>query len=100
MGERLRYTNIREIPAAATKKGDLWTYHGGFMSAQGALFLITVELPRGAKIVSVDPKPDEQSTDNDVPRLVFRGTRGCNERFAYEIRYRLAREGKAEKSSP
>ena len=92
-GEWLRYTQITESPSSATKEGDLWTYQSDFTyGGQNNQYLVTVELPRGAKLVSADPKPVEQSTINGIPRVVLQADRGSNDRFRYKIQYQLANE--------
>lgn len=101
MGEWLRYTQIREIPSFATREGDLWTYKNDLTyGCSTNRFFVTVELPRGAKVVSVEPQPMEQSVENGIPTLVYSVTRQQNERFEYTIRYRLAEKTVAEKPVP
>lgn len=100
-GDWLRYTQIREIPQYATREGDLWTYQNDLTyGCSKNRFLITVELPRGAKVVTTEPQPTEQSTENDVPKLVFSATRERNERFACKIQYQFADKAPAKTSAP
>jgi hypothetical protein len=91
-GQWLRYTQISENPAAAAKQGDRWTYLGDYTyGCRNNEYFVTVELPRGAEVVSADPKPAVQTVDNGgMPYVVFRATKGCSERFRYEVQYRLA----------
>jgi hypothetical protein len=100
-GEWLRYTEIQEIPSAATHEGDLWTYTNGhtFGDPKNRLF-VTVQLPRGAKLVSVDPEPVEQSTVGETTRVMYHAEPGANEPFRYEIQYRLADKAAAKGSAP
>lgn len=101
MNEWLRYTQIMERPSAATKEGDLWTYKIDYnYGCSINRYFITVELPRGAKVESVEPQPIEQTVNNETPRLVFGATRGRNERFESKIQYRLAEAGGAVEKSP
>jgi hypothetical protein len=111
-GEHVRYTQITEVPALATKKDDLWTCRGyrafgveknGSPPAPGlvvgptlvdsrerkAEFSETVQLPEGAEIVKVDPKPLGLFIWNGTPARFFTATRGRNEAFTYTIQYRL-----------
>ena len=89
-GEKLQYTQVTEFSSAATRKGDLWTYMGDYTygCAENRYF-VTVELPRGATIVTADPEPSSRWTDNGIERLAFQATRGQNERFRYKIKYRI-----------
>jgi hypothetical protein len=89
-GEKLRYTQITELSSAATKKGDLWTYVGDYQYGGAEnQYLISVELPRGARTVTSDPKAVSQWTDNGIEHLAFQATRAKNERFRYKVEYRL-----------
>lgn len=98
MGQWLRYTQIREIPQYATRESDLWTYQNDLTYGCGKnRFFITVELPRGAKVVSAEPQPVEQSSDDGIPKLVFSAARGSNERFQCKIQYQFAGKTAAEK---
>jgi hypothetical protein len=90
-GQWMRCTHVSENPTAATRQGDCWTYQGTFTyGGHNNEYFVTIELPRGAEVLSADPKPAVQAVDNGTPYVVLRGTRGCNERFQYEIQYRLA----------
>jgi hypothetical protein len=101
MGEWLRYTEITEVPSMATCQGDLWTFENGFTwGFSSNRFLATVELPRGAKVVSVDPQPVQQSVDNDVTKLVFSAARDAGSRFQYKVQYRLAQTSHVAEESP
>ncbi len=112
-GEQVRYTQITETPASATKKEDLWTCRtdrafgvekkGHPPSASQlvvgpllqdirepkAAFRDTVQLPEGAEVVSVDPQSAGGGTWDGTPARIFGATRGRNEAFTCTIRYRL-----------
>ena len=91
-GERLQYTEITEFPSAATREGDLWVYCATTRTDAQNRYFVTVELPRGATIVTADPEPSSRWTDNGVERLAFQATRRQNERFRYKIQYRITGE--------
>lgn len=101
MGEWLRYTQIRETSAAASREGNIWTYQNDLTyGCSTNRFFITVELPRGAKVLSADPQPMDQTTENGISTLVFSASRETNERFAYKIQYELPGKTSAEKPAP
>lgn len=100
-GGWLRYTQTREIPRHAKREGDLWTYENDLTyGCSKNRFFVAVELPRGAKLVSAEPQPTEQSIDNDTGTLVFSATRERNERFGYKIQYQFAGQTAAKKPAP
>ncbi len=89
-GEEFRETIFGESPKMAEKKGDLWTYRGDPQFGQGKnSYLVTVQLPKGAEIVSVDPQPAEQIIQDGLPTVRFQAIRGRNEKFTHSIQYRL-----------
>ncbi len=113
--DHVRYTQITETPASATRKDDLWTCRGersfgaekeGSLPVPGlvvgptlvdtrerkAEFSETVQVPNGAEIVNVDPKPLGLLSWNGTLAPFFTATRGRNEAFTYTIQYRLPKE--------
>ncbi len=111
-GGQVHYTQVTKTPALATIKDDLWTYRGerAFGAEKDrsppapqlvvgptlvdsrerkAEFSETVQLPEGAEIVKVDPKPLGLFIWNGTPARFFTATRGRNEAFTYTIQYRL-----------
>ncbi len=89
-GERLTYTRLMKTPSAVTQQGDLWTYRADWQFGHAANgFIETVQLPRGAEIESVTPKPDARFTRDGSPHLRFKALRGRNESFRYVIKYRV-----------
>jgi hypothetical protein len=97
MGEVLRYKQVQTTPAAATREGDLWTYKGDLTYSYSTnQFFVTVELPKGAEVVSGEPS-DKASIVDGVPTLKYWAIRGFNERFEYKIQYRLRSKAGAEK---
>jgi hypothetical protein len=90
---RIVYTQITEIPQAATQTDDVWTYASdeeyGFKQND---FTKTVLLPEGAVLVSTEPKPVLDYTLGGRLALRFQGTRGQNQKFEVKVRYRLADE--------
>jgi hypothetical protein len=98
-GDRIQYTQTMQRPEAATKKGDLWSYRKDSIYGWRTAYAEIVQLPKGAEIVSVDPKPDDQFVWNGLPTVLFRATRAWNERFEYTIAYRLAPSATAEKAA-
>jgi hypothetical protein len=95
--EQVSYTLKAMSPQMAEKQGDAWMYRGDPMYGCGTnVFLATVDLPPGARIVYVDPPPARQSVSPaGLPRVVFQGTRGQNEKFVHTIVYRLPQPGGA-----
>jgi hypothetical protein len=93
-GEEFSETVFGEGPKMAEKKGDLWIYRGDpqFGYPHNS-YLATVQLPKGAEIVSVDPLPAEQTVQDGLPTVRFQATRGCNEKFTHTIQYRLPKDG-------
>jgi hypothetical protein len=59
-----------------------------------------VQLPQGAKIVSLEPEPLERWTDGGIERLTYQATRGSHDPFNYKIQYRLAPATAAGDSAP
>ena len=92
-GQEFRDTLTGESPKMAEKQGDLWTYRGDpqFGHPQNC-YLETVQLPKGAEIVSVDPEPAQQTVQDDLPTVRFQAIRGCNEKFTHMIQYRLPKD--------
>ena len=115
-GDNVRYTQITETPALATRQDDLWTCRGersfgaekdGSPPAPGlvvgsslvdsrerkAEFSETVQVPKGAEVVSVEPKLTTRFagwlTWGSTLALWSTETRGRNEAFTYTIQYRL-----------
>ena len=89
-GEEFRETIFGESPKMAEKKGALWTYKGDpQFGQQKNSYFVTVQLPKGAEIASVDPQPAEQIIQDGLPTVRFQAIRGRNEKFTHSIQYRL-----------
>jgi hypothetical protein len=56
------------------------------------MYLVTIQLPKGAEIVSVDPKPAQQFVRDGLPTVRFQALRDCNQKFEHTIQYRLPKE--------
>jgi hypothetical protein len=89
-GDEVRETLFAESPKMAEKEGDLWIYRGRWeFGHEKNSYLETVQLPKGAEIVSVDPEPVQQSVQDALPTVRFQAIRSRNEIFTYTIQYRL-----------
>lgn len=87
---KMQYTRIIKSPKAATLADGVWTYKNDIMySTQQNHFTVTVRLPRGAEVVSAEPKINFEVDEDGRTAVRFQGTRGRNEKFAYSIRYRI-----------
>lgn len=118
-GEQVRYTQITESPALATEKDGLWTCRtslaygddNGPMPPASQLvaglpspaadvkephanFWETIQLPKGAEVVTADPQPVMRGTCiwGSVPARGFQATRGRDNAFTCTIQYRLPKE--------
>jgi hypothetical protein len=100
-GDRVAYTTTTESAKMATKEGETWTYHWGqkWGGTGRKFFLETVELPRGAEIVSVEPKPAERRVRDAVPTVRFQAIVDQDHPLEYTVRYRLAKENGTEKAA-
>jgi hypothetical protein len=84
----MNYTRITETPRAATFEDGVWTYKTDILySLPQNRLKITVYLPAGAKVVSAEPKPSLEFSQEGRTGLRFQASRGMNEKFAYKIRY-------------
>jgi hypothetical protein len=88
-GQQVSYTTVTDIPLKATKQGEIWTYCMRRWHVGNAYISATVQLPQGAEIVSVDPKPARQSVRDGLPTVRFQPLSGEEIKFAYTIQYRL-----------
>ena len=78
------------LPQAATFEDGVWTYKTDILySVRQNRLKITVNLPPGAKVVSVEPKPALELEQEGRTTIRFQASRGMNEKFAYTIRYEL-----------
>lgn len=92
-GEQVRDTRIGESPKMAEEEGGLWTCRRDPMSVyRKNMYLVTIQLPKGAEIVSVDPKPAQQFVRDGLPTVRFQAIRDRNQKFEYTIQYRLPEE--------
>jgi hypothetical protein len=100
-GDRVDYTTTTEAAKMATEQGETWTYHGAQKSTGKGqkFFLETVQLPRGADIVSIEPKPAQQFAQNGLPAVRFQAIIDQGHELAYTIRYRLPKETRAQKAA-
>ena len=89
-GQRYSYVSTADIPNAAEREGDVWTYSTDHRYDYGTNeYVDTVVLPEGAEIVSATPWPAATFTLNNRPTVRFESKRGYNEHFEYTIQYRL-----------
>jgi hypothetical protein len=93
-GDRVNYTTTTEMAEWAARKGETWTYHEGrSWGGKGRkFFLETTRLPRGAEIVSVEPKPAQQLVRDGLPTVRFQAVVDQEHDLAYTIQYRLPKE--------
>ncbi|MBL7038173.1 MAG: hypothetical protein ISR77_06055 [Pirellulaceae bacterium] len=90
VGGTMKHTRITETPDAATFEDGVWTYKTDILySLPQNQLKITVYLPPGAKVVSVEPEPLLEFNQEGRAGLRFQAFRGMNEKFAYTIRYEL-----------
>ena len=88
---QVSYTRFAETPAAATQSEGAWTYQSDMSyGLTKNEFTITVMLPEGAELVSAEPKPALEFKSNGRTAVRLQGTRLQNEKFEFELRYRLA----------
>ena len=93
-GEQVRETRIGESPKMAKEADGLWTFQGDPMYGyQKNIYLVTVQLPKGAEIVSVDPKPAEEFVRDGQPTVRFQAIRDFNQKFEHKVEYRLPKDG-------
>ncbi len=91
--DQTTYSQLAESPGAATQTDDVWTYASDMEYGHKLNdFTTTVLLPEGAELISVEPKPALEFTSNDRPAYRFQGTRGQNEKFEFQLKYRLKSE--------
>ena len=93
-GDRVNYTTTTEMAEWAARKGETWTYHEGrSWGGKGRkFFLETTRLPRGAEIVSVEPKPAQQLVRDGLPTVRFQAVVDQDHELVYTIQYRLPKE--------
>lgn len=73
----------------AEKQDDKWSYDRSHVPIPETDYTETVKFPSGAKLISVEPKPAEQSEENGSPVLVFKKHLQENEAFKCKIEYKL-----------
>ena len=92
-GEQVRETLIGESPQMAKEEGGLWTYRGDpVYGYRKNMYLVTIQLPKGAELVLVDPKPAQQFVRDGLLIVRFQAIRDCNQKFEHTIRYRLPKD--------
>jgi hypothetical protein len=93
-GDQVSYTTTAERPKMATKQGETWTYQGGQKwGGKGQKFYLeTIQLPRGAEIVSVEPKPAQQLIRDGLQTVRYQAVIDQDHELAYTIQYRLPKE--------
>ena len=85
------YTRLFEMPGAADEKEGVWTYKNDTLySAKENTLCTTIILPENAEIVSLRPTPALQFRTGRSLAVRFTGVRGKNERFEYQVQYRLS----------
>ena len=90
-GDRVAYTTTATWPQMATKDGETWTCRGGqkWGGAGRKYFLEAIRLPPGAEIVSVEPKPNQQSVEDGRAVLRFQAVVDEEHELSYTIKYRV-----------
>lgn len=87
---KMRYTQISEIPKAATLKDGVWTYREGKrVAGSKEKFRITIILPPGATLRSAEPKADVEVDEDGRTLLRFHGTTIDDKQYIFTIRYEL-----------
>jgi hypothetical protein len=126
-GEQVHYTQITESSALATEKDGLWMCRTSIAFGDSdngpkprasqlvaalptpaadvkepqANFSETIQLPKGAEVVTADPQPVMWGTCiwGSVPARGFQATRGRNDAFTCAIQYRLPKENSPSKTA-
>jgi hypothetical protein len=100
-GDHVSYQTTAEGSKMATKNGETWTFHGGQKwGGEGRkYFLQTIRLPPEARIVSVEPKPSQQSVQDGSEVLRFQAVVDQDHELRYAIQYRFPKENGAEKAA-
>ncbi|MGA2031859.1 MAG: hypothetical protein ABSG68_06365 [Thermoguttaceae bacterium] len=100
-GDQVNYTTTTEAAKMATRQGETWTYHGGqkWTGKGQKFFLETVQLPQGAEIVCVEPKPAQQFLRDGLPTVRFQTVVDQGHELAYTIQYRLPKETGTQKAA-
>jgi hypothetical protein len=100
-GDRVSYTTTAERPKMATKNREIWTCRGGqkWAGAGRKYFLETIQLPQGAQIVSVEPKPSHQTVQDRAEVLRFQTVVDQDHELGYTIQYRFPKENGTQKAS-
>ena len=87
---KMHYTQVSDIPKAATLEDGVWTYQEGIQHVgKERHFSITILPPTDAKLLSAEPTPDVDVDKDGRTRLRFRGTASDNRKFTFTIRYEL-----------
>ncbi|MGA2796457.1 MAG: hypothetical protein ABSE63_02645 [Thermoguttaceae bacterium] len=99
-GDQVNYTTTAERPKMATKQGETWTYQGGqkWGGKGQKFFLETIRLPRGAEIVSVEPKPAQQFVRDGQQTVRYQAIIDQDHELEYAIQYRLPKEDGTQKA--
>jgi hypothetical protein len=99
-GERFSYTTTAERAEMAKKQGETWTYRGGWkLGGRGQEYVSeTIRLPRGAEIVSVEPKPAQQFVRDGLPTVRLQAIVDQDHQLEYTIQYRLPKENGTQKA--
>jgi hypothetical protein len=96
--EWFHYTRITENPSSATKERDRWVYEGQYVNGYpNNRYRVTIELPRGATLISREPEPVQLWSDLETIHMVVVATRKAMEPFRYKVQYQLADKEGSEK---
>jgi hypothetical protein len=87
---KMRYTQVFDVPKAATLAKGVWTYqdgmhHVGFDTRYG----ISIQLPRGAKFLSAEPTAAVTPSGDGRMRVLFQGMAKDNEKLTFTVHYEL-----------
>ncbi len=89
-GGQMRYTQLFEIPNAATLKDGVWTYSEGIRHAgSNKEYRITILLPPGAKLLSADPETTAEPDEDGRLRVHYEGTAEDDKQYTFTVRYEL-----------
>lgn len=87
---KMRYTEVFEIPKAATLEDGVWTYQEGMrIAGREQEYSITILLPATAKLLSADPTADVEVDEDGRTQLRYQGTTIDDKQYLFTIRYEM-----------
>ena len=88
---KMRYTQISEIPQAASFEDGVWTYKEGIWHVgRDHEYDITILLPPGAKLLSPDPTATVEVDEDGRTHVRFKGTALDDTQYSFNVRYELS----------